>query len=190
MEPTTDSVDASKTSGAPREDSTDLRTIFDAHAAFVWRVLARSGVHDADLRDASQEVFIAVARNLDKRDRTSSLSTWLYSIAVRVAANHRRKAHRRHESLTDALPDVASTTDDPEDDLARHRARQRLATILDALPEDQRLVFVMFELEEMTCPAIAELLQIPLGTAYTRLRAARAAFERLVRGGESLEVTP
>ena len=47
--------------------------------------------------------------------------------------------------------------------------------LLEELTPDQRIVFELFELEEMTCPAIAESLGIPLGTVYTRLRAARAA---------------
>jgi RNA polymerase sigma-70 factor (ECF subfamily) len=163
----------------------DVRRIFEAHGDFVWRALARSGVRDADLRDATQEVFIVVARKLVERDETSSLTTWLYGIAVRVAANYRRKAHRRHEELTDELPEAPPSStrrrEDPERAFANEEARLRLARILDELPIDQRMVFVMFELDEMTCPAIAESLGIPLGTVYTRLRAARAGFEDKAR---------
>lgn len=163
----------------------DVRHIFEAHGDFVWRALARSGVRDADLRDATQEVFIVVARRLAERDGTSTLTTWLYGIAVRVAANYRRKAHRRHEELTDeppeAPPSSARRRDDPERALANEEARLRLAQILDELPIDQRVVFMMFELDEMTCPTIAASLGIPLGTVYTRLRAARAAFEEKAR---------
>jgi RNA polymerase sigma-70 factor (ECF subfamily) len=161
----------------------DVRHIFETHGDFVWRALARSGVRDADLRDATQEVFIIVARKLAEREGTSSLTTWLYGIAVRVAANHRRKAHRKHESLTDVFPEISreDDADDPERAVAHEQARVRLAEILDQLPVDQRIVFMMFELEEMTCPAIAEALGIPLGTVYTRLRAGRALFEERAR---------
>jgi len=162
----------------------DVRQIFDAHGDFVWRVLARSGVRDADLRDAAQEVFIVVARKLDERSGESSLTTWLYGVAVRIAANYRRKAHRRHEELTDAIPETPRDSDategDPERAFANEEARLRLAAILDDLPPDQRIVFMMFELEEKTCPEIAETLGIPLGTVYTRLRLARIRFEESV----------
>ena len=162
----------------------DVRQIFDAHGDFVWRVLARSGVRDADLRDAAQEVFIVVARKHDERSGESSLTTWLYGVAVRVAANYRRKAHHRHEELTDAIPetprDSYATDGDPERAFANEEARLRLAAILDELPPDQRIVFMMFELEEKTCPEIAETLGIPLGTVYTRLRLARIRFEESV----------
>lgn len=157
----------------------DVRQIFEAHGDFVWRALARSGVRDADLRDATQEVFLVVSRKLAEREGTSSLTTWLYGIAIKVAANYRRKAHRKHEELTDEVPDPVELEagDDPERALANEQARARLAQILEELPLDQRVVFMMFELDEMTCPAIAEALGIPLGTVYTRLRAGRSRFE-------------
>ena len=164
--------------------ASDVRQIIDAHGDFVWRVLARSGVREVDLRDAAQEVFIVVARKHEERNGTSSLTTWLYGVALRVAANYRRKAHRRHEELTDAVPeapqDSHASDGDPEQAFANEEARLRLATILDDLPADQRIVFVMFELDEKTCPEIAETLGIPLGTVYTRLRLARARFEESV----------
>lgn len=158
----------------------DVRQIFEAHGDFVWRALARSGGRDADLRDATQEVFIVVARKLADRDETSSLTTWLYGIATKVAANCRRKAHREREELTDEVsaPLESEAHVDPEHALANEHARVRLAQILDELPLDQRVVFMMCELDEMSCPAIAEALGIPLGTVYTRLRAGRSMFER------------
>ncbi|MBX3203280.1 MAG: RNA polymerase sigma factor [Labilithrix sp.] len=168
----------------------DVRQIFEAHGDFVWRALARSGVRDADLRDATQEVFLVVSRKVSEREGTSSLSTWLYGIAIKVAANYRRKAHRKREELTDEVPDPVEgeVHGDPEQALANEQARVRLAQILDELPVDQRVVFMMFELEEMTCPAIAEALGIPLGTVYTRLRSGRAMFEE--KAGRAAEEGP
>lgn len=142
----------------------------------MWRVLARSGVRDADLKDALQEVFIIVSTKLDQLDPTVKPTTWLHGIAVRVAANQRRKVQRKREDLTEE-PDLAMPADpsaDPEAQVRQAEARRTLAEMLAALPPEQRIVFELFELEEMTCPAIAEALAIPLGTTYTRLRAARA----------------
>ncbi len=153
-----------------------VRELFEAHGDFVWRVLARAGVRDADSRDALQEVFIVVAGKLHTLDDETKPTTWLYGIAIRVAANQRRKVQRKREDLTAEHDDtIANGAFDPEASLARAEARAQLAEMLDALPPEQRIVFEMFELEEMTCPAIAEALGIPLGTTYTRLRAARTA---------------
>ena len=52
-----------------------------------------------------------------------------------------------------------------------------LFSLLEELDEPKREVFLMVELDELTVPEIAEILEIPLNTAYSRLRAARQAFE-------------
>lgn len=154
-----------------------VRQIFEEHADFVWRVLARAGVRDADLKDASQEVFIIVTNKLDQLDSETKTTTWLYGIAIRVAANQRRKVQRKREDFAEEA--AFDTTDDhaenPEQIAVRAQARTQLAELLESIVPEQRIVFEMFELEEMTCPAIAKALGIPLGTTYTRLRAARAA---------------
>lgn len=143
----------------------------------MWRVLARAGVRDADLKDALQEVFIVVSGKLDSLEEGTKPTTWLYGIAVRVAANQRRKVARKRGDLTDQHDETAPASGraSPEEMMARAQARVQLAEMLSALPDDQRIVFEMFELEEMGCPQIAETLGIPLGTTYTRLRAARMA---------------
>lgn len=153
----------------------DVREVFDQHADFVWRALARSGVRDADLQDAMQEVFIVVANKLGQLDEETKMTTWLYGIAIRVAANQRRKVQRKREDLVDDTVEMVDQEHGPEEIAVRAQARMQLARLLDELRPEQRIVFEMFELEEMTCQAIADVLGIPLGTTYTRLRAARAA---------------
>src|SRR5688572_18292724 len=107
------------------------------------------------------------------------MTTWLFGIALRVAAAHHRRAHRRLERL-DAQPalDHVSLSHDPEEDTARREARDRVLSILDAMDLEKRAVFVMFELEEMAAPEIARELGIPVGTVYSRLDAARKEFTR------------
>ena len=157
------------------DSATLTRSLFEEHADFVWRVLARAGVRDADLQDGLQEVFIIVSEKVDQLDDRSKPTTWLYGIAIRVAANARRKVQRKREDFTAEHDDAADEHQDPETHALRKEAREQLAELLAELPPEQRIVFEMFELEEMTCPQIAEALGIPLGTTYTRLRTARAA---------------
>lgn len=165
----------------------DVSAIHAAHADFVWSVLQRFGVRDADLEDALQEVFIVVHRRLDSYDGTSKVSTWLYGIAMRVAAAFRRRAHVRRERAVDEVPERDDPGLSPEELASRTEARRTLDEILDAMDLDRRAVFVMFEVEELSCEEIGAMVGVPVGTVYSRLHKARkefaAAVERLKKRG-------
>ena len=165
----------------------DLATVHAEHVEYVWRCLQRFGVRDADLEDALQEVFVVVHRRLDSWDGSAALRTWLFGIALRVAAAFRRKAHRRHERIVeDPLAGRAAPEEEsPERLAADGEARARLIEILDAMDLEKRAVLVMFEVEGLSCPEIARTIGIPVGTVYSRLDAARREFreraERAIR---------
>src|SRR5687767_5495136 len=72
-----------------------VKEIHHAHADFVWLTLQRLGVRASDLEDALQEVFVVVHRRLSSYDRRAKLSSWLFGISLRVAAQFRRRAHVR-----------------------------------------------------------------------------------------------
>ncbi|MBX3269038.1 MAG: sigma-70 family RNA polymerase sigma factor [Sandaracinaceae bacterium] len=146
--------------------------IFAAHAPLVWRALRRLGVREADVEDLSQEVFVIVHRKLPEFEGRSALSTWIYGICVRVASDHRKRAHVRREQPTDRVPDERQSAPQLEA-LARREARALLDRALDALDDDKRAVFVLYEIEELDMPHVAEALGCPLQTAYSRLYAAR-----------------
>lgn len=144
---------------------------------FVWRSLRRLGVPDSDLPDAAQEVFLVVHRRLSEFEGRAKVTTWLFSIALGVARDRRQRAHVRREV---ASPETVEAAADPRDDASATLERVDDLALFDAaladLDLDQRAVFTLFELEGMSGQAIAELLNIPIGTAYSRLRLARIAF--------------
>lgn len=155
-----------------------LEQIHHDHAERVWRNLHRMGVHEADLPDMLQEVFVVVHRRLDSFDGSSKVSTWLYEICRRVASNYRRRAHVRRER-PDESPRERAHHETPEAAaIATHRKRL-LGELLDQLDVDRRAVLVMFELEELSCAAIAEQVGIPVGTVYSRLHQARIDLKRI-----------
>lgn len=149
-----------------------FEAIFVEYAPFVWRVLGRLGVQQRDLSDASQEVFIVVHRRLGDFEGRSSLRTWIYAICTRVARNFERRRRRLREHDDGNAPDLDDGTT-PHSELERKRSRQLLALALDELSQEQREVFVFYELEELNMTEIAELLACPPTTAYSRLHAAR-----------------
>ena len=158
----------------------DVTAIHAAHADFVWATLQRFGVRDADLEDMLQEVFIVVHRRLDSFDGVSRITTWLYGICMRVAAAHRRKAHVRRERAVEEVPEEnmdRTGQESPEEAAMRKQGRERLEEILDSMDLERRAVFVMFEVEELSCDEIAALSGVPVGTVYSRLHKARKEFE-------------
>jgi RNA polymerase sigma-70 factor, ECF subfamily len=167
----------------------EFTAVYDQHFAFVWRSLRRLGVPDRLLDDAAQDVFIVVHRRLDGFEGRSTVKSWLFGIARRVAHDHRRRVGRKER--TDLLPESVTDPDatTPAHDAERAQAVRVLHEILAALDDDKREVFVLAELEQMTVPEIADAIDANVNTVYSRLRAARQAFERqvarrLARGGQ------
>ena len=159
----------------------DFRKIYDEHVAFVWRSLHRLGVAEPSLKDAVQDVFLVVHRRLPDFTEQAKVTTWLFRIAMGIARDHRRRAHVRREVLDDAGVDLAPHPDGDVSEMAeRHEDLALFDRALAKLHIDQRAVFILFELEDMTGERIAETLQIPLGTVYSRLRLARETFKRAV----------
>jgi RNA polymerase sigma-70 factor (ECF subfamily) len=161
---------AAKRSEAPA--SANFSQIFSEHAPFVLRVLRHLGVPPADLQDQAQEVFVGVFKGLSGFAGRSSLRTWVYGICVRVASNHRRRAHVRRERSVAEPPEQALDAEQHEA-LERRQSWPALQRLLDELDAEKREVFVLFELEELPMRDVAEACGCPLQTAYSRLHAAR-----------------
>lgn len=154
----------------------DLRALFDAHYASIWRLLRRLGVREEQLDDASQEVFWVAARRLSAI-RAGSAHAFLYGVALRVASDVRRR--RNAQPWASGWEDVESLTTEqanPEECLEQRHARELLDFVLDRLPLELRTVFVLFEIEGLAVKEIAELEGMPQGTVSSRLRRAREEF--------------
>lgn len=155
-------------SSATVDPAAPIAALFDEHCDFVCRVLRHHGVHDSALDDAVQDVFVTAYRRWSSFEGRSSARSWLYGIARRIAFRYRRSADSRaRRETTDAAP-----PDGVDEPFARVQAAQSLATLLGRIDRDKRAVFVLIELEGMTAPEVADALGIPVGTTYSRLRAA------------------
>ena len=159
----------------------DVGAVHASHADFVWATLQRLGVRPADLEDLFQEVFVVVHRRLHTFDGRATVASWLFGICLKVAAAHRRKAHVRREQLVDSLPDEPSPLGGPEEEASLRDRRRQLREALDRLDLERRAVFVMFELEEMSCDEIASIVGVPVGTVHSRLFSARKLFQKALR---------
>jgi len=158
-----------------------LDELYRAHADFVWRAVLRLGIAESAAEDAVHEVYLVVRRKLPEFRGDAAPTTWLYAIARGVCANLRRKhvrAERRLDLVTPPTP-----APDPEDAASRSNAAALVERFVAELPDEQREVFVLSDIEGMAGPDVAAALKIPLGTAYSRLRLARKRLEVFVQGG-------
>jgi RNA polymerase sigma-70 factor (ECF subfamily) len=157
-----------------------LRALFDLHAVYVWNTLRRLGVPASDIEDVTHEVFIQVHHHLDQYDPARPVRPWLFAFAFRLASNSRRRAYRRRETYADV--DAAEHPGVAPDEQVAIEERQRLViAALQAVPAERRAVFVLYELDETPIAEVAAVLGIPVNTAYSRLRAARAEFATAVQ---------
>jgi RNA polymerase sigma-70 factor (ECF subfamily) len=152
--------------------------VYAANVAFVWRVLRTFGLSEAQVEDAVQDVFLVVHRRLPEWEGRAAITTWLFAIARRVASAHRRRvAGDRTEELVEEPAGGADTFAA----MSRAQAAATVFQILQQLDEDKRVVFALVELEGLSVPEVARMLDLNLNTAYSRLRLARQAFELAVR---------
>jgi len=157
----------------------DPAAVFDQHGNYVWNTLRRLGVAHTDLEDLTHDTFVAVFRSWHKCDRTRPLRPWLFVFALGVASDHRRRARHRFE---------VSSTEEPLDDapgaveLLLLKERQALAhAALGAVTLDRRAVLILHELDGCSVPEIAAALEIPVATAYSRLRLGREDLAQAAR---------
>lgn len=162
----------------------DLTTLYEAHARQVWRTLARLGVPAANVEDAVHDVFLTAHQRLAEFGQRSSPSTWLIGIAVKVAANLRRKSKR--QGLLVIAP---ASSHGPDDELERRRKLFELERVLSQLPDEQREVVVLCDLEQLSAPEVAEVLEEKLNTIYSRLRLGRAALKRALTSTSTQEAS-
>lgn len=152
-------------------DRADFEQLYREHFAFVWRTLRRFGVADAALEDVAQEVFLVAYRRAGAWREWSSPRSWLFGVARRVAADHRRSRDRHARKLA-ALPEIVAPQ--PVDErVADHQRLRAIAAAIASLSPDRRAVYTLAELEGLSAPEIAEALELKLNTVYSKLRRAR-----------------
>ncbi|MDC0672577.1 RNA polymerase sigma factor [Nannocystis radixulma] len=157
--------------------------LYQDHFEYAWACLRRLGVPPEAQEDALQDLFLVIHRRLPEFAGRSSLKTWIFGVARRVAARHRRteaRRLRRHARL--AAVTAAEPLAVDEDEVVRREARRRLAEFLDGLDDDRRAVFVLHLYEEMSAPEIAQTLGVNINTVYSRIRLVREQFDRTFAG--------
>jgi RNA polymerase sigma-70 factor, ECF subfamily len=175
-----------RASGEDWPEPAGVKEIYERYGDFVWRNLRRLGIGEEAADDALQDVFLVVHRRLSDFESRSSIRTWLFGIVLRVAQTHLRTVRRRrvHVDELAAIGEIESVAtsdgEGPAEVVARREASLLLHRLLDELDDEKRAILILVELEQMSVPDAAEAMSMNLNTAYSRLRAARQAFQDAV----------
>lgn len=153
------------------------------HQDRLYRLAYRLIGNHEDALDAVQEVLLRLLRALPSFRGEARFSTWLYRLAANTCVDCRRQQRApRTEALHADLPD-----DTPEQDPDHQCEKGFRTTVVEhalrELPDDQRLVLVLRDLEGLSNPAAAEVLGIEVGTLKARLHRARGALRRVMDNG-------
>lgn len=154
----------------------NLATLYEKEADTVFAFLTRFGLRPGEVEDAVHDTFVAALGRANSFDGRRPARPWLLGIAFRVAVARMRHARSR-EDLGD-VPDSVDPAQDPERALTARRAELLAQQALGQLPEEQRSVLVLHDLQDIPMADIAAAMEAPLATTYSRLRLARLAFSR------------
>jgi RNA polymerase sigma-70 factor (ECF subfamily) len=156
----------------------EFADLFGAQAGFVWRVLRRLGVPEADAEDALQEVFLVVHGKLAGYEERGSVRAWLFTISRQVASHHRRTRARRERR--ESVPPPVQASEDPHEAAVKREAAGIVREFLEQLDPDRSIVFFLSDVEGMAATEIATSLGANVNTVYGRLRTARLQFEEFI----------
>jgi len=151
--------------------SLDFDAVFRRYAPYVGAIVLRLIGRPGDVDDVVQDVFIQAYRGLSKLRNPDAVRPWLRRIAVRRSRRWLRTRWARHwfgEDDFDAQTDLVDSSASPEE-------RAQIAHIykmLDRMPRDERIVWVLRLVDEETLESIAELMSCSVSTVQRRLRAA------------------
>lgn len=155
-------------------DTRAFESLIEPRLARTYRIALAVLGSEADARDAVQDAWVAAWRQLPSLKNPMRFDAWIDQIVVNACRTSLRRRHRVREVAIPSGFDRESAGPRPED----VAEREVLERAFDRLTVDQRTILVLHHLEHRSLAAIAEVLDIPIGTAKSRLHTARAVLER------------
>ena len=171
--------------------SARFRAVFESNFDYVWLSLRRLGVHERDLEDVAQDLFVRVHGRFDDYDPSRPIRPWLFAFAVRCASDWRRLARHRVEVLgAPSQGEPACGSPGAEAGMAHAEEVALVHQALEQVALERRAVVILYELDEVPMKEIAAALGIPLFTAYSRLRVGREELTAAIRRLQSERGAP
>lgn len=178
-----------------KQDEAAFNELVELYQARIFRLVFRMLKDRAEAEDLAQEVFVTVFKSIHGFRGDSKLSTWLYRVATNHCKNRLKYLGRRARGKKSEFDEIAdahqleSATMNPSggrvprpDQVAEGKQMEHFIRIaLHELPEDQRTLVILRDIENLTYEAIQEKTGLPSGTVKSRLHRARLALAKRVR---------
>jgi RNA polymerase sigma-70 factor (ECF subfamily) len=170
-------------------DPEAYRVVVERYERRIYYVVYGMVRNPEDARDIAQDAFVKAFQNLHRFRLESKFYTWICRIAMNLSIDHlRKRKHRNHAEFDDMrggsdgaqVVRLHSKRDDPSENVSRRRMFKTIMDAVDDLPDDQRQVLVLRELEDMPYKEISEILGIPEGTVMSRLYYARRRLQKVL----------
>lgn len=166
-----------------RGDREALAALYRDHHQAVRALVRRFLQDEAAVEDIVHDTFLAAPAAFRSYRGEGAPRSFLFSMAVHRVYGHVRSTQRRRGWLARLSSDPAAhvaAVQTPHEETARARLAARLRAALDTLGFEHRAVVVLCELEEMTSPEAARVLNVPEGTVRTRLHHAKKRLRALL----------
>ena len=167
-------------------DLAALDALFERFHVVVYRFLGRvAAADDAARDDLVQATFLEARRGARRFRGGSSVKTWILGVAANLARHHLRSERRCREKHARYAEGLHLVVMQPDEHIERRELVREISDALDRLPHDQRVAFVMCDLEDIPGVEAARVVGVPQGTLWRRLhvarKAVRAAVEKATR---------
>ena len=138
-------------------------------------------------QDLAQETFIKAFRSRQSFNGQSKISTWLYRIAVNTTIDYQRKQFGRKENPAEELETKLDETQNPDQKCQKTAMRKMLFKAISQLPNEQREVYTLKEINGCSTKEVAEILNISVELAKWRLHRARMLLRKSLTKGNGYE---
>ncbi|RJQ62267.1 MAG: RNA polymerase sigma factor [Stygiobacter sp.] len=154
-------------------DLSAFEAILKNHQYYAYTVAFRVLTNDDDAKDVVQESFVRIWKHLGSYNKKVKFTTWMYKIVINLCYDKlraRKTENERRETIGD---DFVSGLDNPEKQLTNKEQAEIIKHVSNGLPEKQRMVFVLRDLEELTTDEVSQIMDISAESVKTNLSIAR-----------------
>lgn len=161
-----------------------LGLLYDKYKNAVYRT-ALAITHDLDAaQDILQDVFIRLQRSASKVDPERPILPWLYRVTVNLTYSSLRRRRWILVPIDEIMQYIGASKDSPERQAVKRETRESVMSALAKLPPSQRVVVVLYYLNDLSLRDIADLLECPVGTVKSRLFYSRENLRKTLEGDE------